>query len=254
MRYFLDISYKGTHYAGWQKQMNANTVQEELEKALSMALGNETPSTGAGRTDTGVHARQLMVHFDSEQELNHSFVHSLNGILPYDIAVNQLLIPQNPQLHARFDAIARRYEYRIARKKSPLDWEFAMWVRYPLNLEKMNAAARLLHNYSEFGAFCKAHGANLTNICTISRALWEAQPDGSLMFTIEADRFLRGMVRAIVGTMLWVGGEKITVEEFESIIQSQNRSKAGPAADAKGLSLVEVKYPEGSFIPVESSL
>ncbi|MDX2248214.1 MAG: tRNA pseudouridine(38-40) synthase TruA [Bacteroidia bacterium] len=248
MRYFLDISYKGTNYSGWQKQQNApNTVQQELEKALSMILGEETPCTGSGRTDTGVHARQQMVHFDAREGLNQTFLYGLNGILPYDIAVNRLLCAVNPRLRARFDATSRKYEYRIVRRKSPLDWEFAMWIRYPLDVPRMNEASKILTEYRDFGAFCKAHGANLTHICEIKQAFWEEKPNRELLFTIEADRFLRGMVRAIVGTLLLVGAGKISIPEFVSIIESQDRGKAGAAADAKGLSLVEVNYPAGSF-------
>ncbi|MEZ4774030.1 MAG: tRNA pseudouridine(38-40) synthase TruA [Bacteroidia bacterium] len=251
MRYFLDISYKGTHYAGWQKQLNAaNTVQQELESALGLTLGSETHCTGAGRTDTGVHAHQLMVHFDTEKTLDRSFIYSLNGILPYDIAVNRLLLPTDPALHARFNAISRKYIYRIVQKKSPMDWEFAMWVRYPLDLKSMNEASKILFDYNEFGAFCKSHAANQTNLCEIRQAYWEEKSPGELSFTIEADRFLRGMVRAIVGTLLWVGSGKRTITDFAAVIESQDRRNAGGAADAKGLSLVAVNYPEGSLTEI----
>lgn len=252
MRYFLDISYKGTHYAGWQRQLNAaNTVQQELENALELALGSKTSCTGAGRTDTGVHAHQLIVHFDTEKTLERSFIYSLNGILPYDIAVNRLLFPADQGLHARFDAISRKYIYRIVQKKSPIDWEFAMWVRYPLDIESMNQASQLLFEYSDFGAFCKSHAASQTTVCEIKQAWWEERSVGELSFTIEADRFLRGMVRAIVGTLLMVGSGKRTVSDFAAVIESQDRRKAGAAADAKGLSLIAVGYPEGSLTEIE---
>lgn len=247
MRYFLDISYKGTHYAGWQKQPNALTVQEELERALTTVLRKETTCVGAGRTDTGVHARQLMIHLDLDFQPDQSFLHSLNGVLPYDIAVNQILLPQNQELHARFDATFRAYEYRIFQKKAPLDYEFAWWVRHPIDLAAMNQAAKLLFEFEEFGAFCKAHGANKTNFCRMMDARWEVLCEGEIRFYVKADRFLRGMVRALVGTLLWVGSNKISRDQFGRIIASQDRKQAGPAAPAKGLSLIEVGYPEGSF-------
>ncbi|MEO0468638.1 MAG: tRNA pseudouridine(38-40) synthase TruA [Bacteroidota bacterium] len=246
MRHFIDISYFGKAYAGWQIQQNAHTVQAELDQALSTLLRKEIRSTGAGRTDTGVHARQLMVHFEHEEALPASFLHSINGLLPADISVNQLLKPVKPDLHARFDASHRSYIYQIVRKKSPFHHDFAYWLRTEVDVAKMQAGAELFKGYTEFGSFCKANAANLTNICRIDHAYW--QEEGELLcFHIGADRFLRGMVRAVVGTLLMLGKGKISLAEFQAIIEAQDRRAAGPSAEAKGLFLTEVRYPEGSF-------
>jgi tRNA pseudouridine38-40 synthase len=247
MRYFLDISYKGTHYAGWQRQKNALGVQEVLEKALSTFLRQATQAHGAGRTDTGVHARQLMVHFEYEGKLDRSFFAGINGLLPYDIAVNKVLLPSHPGLHARFDAISRAYVYQIVRHKSPEHHEFAHWERQNLDLKAMAAAAATLLEFEEFASFCKAHGNQNHYRCDMQEVRWE-EKDDLLLFHIRANRFLRGMVRAIVGTLLFVGRGKLTVEEFRQIIEAQDRQAAGPNAPAKGLFLTEVRYPVGSFI------
>lgn len=250
MRYFLDISYKGTHYAGWQVQRNAHTVQAELDRALSVLLREEVQSMGAGRTDTGVHAQQLIVHFDTETALQPGLLHSLNGLLPYDIAVRALLQPHNPDLHARFDAISRAYVYRVVRRKSPIEREFALWVRQELDLEKMQEAAALLLEYDDFASFCKAHGDNQTTLCRMDRAEWEVKGD-LLLFHVQANRFLRGMVRALVGTQLLVGSGKMELADFRRVIEARDRKQAGPNADARGLFLVAVGYPADSFTVLE---
>ncbi|MEL6672212.1 MAG: tRNA pseudouridine(38-40) synthase TruA [Bacteroidota bacterium] len=246
MRYVLDISYHGGAYAGWQIQPNAHTVQAELEGAMKTFFGEEVSVMGAGRTDAGVHGKQLMVHFDREEELALPFVHSLNGILPGDLAVNALYVAEDPEFHARFSATHRAYIYQLVRKKSPLWPGLAMWVRHPLDLEAMQAAARSLKDYESFGSFCKAHGANKTNRCRIDHAYWEENGD-LLCFHIGADRFLRGMVRAIVGTLLLVGAGKMSLEEFRAVIEAEDRTQAGPNAPAHGLFLTEVRYPEDSL-------
>lgn len=244
MRYAIDISFDGTSYAGWQRQHNAISVQQRLEEALEVLLRQPTAAVGAGRTDAGVHARKMIVHFDAETALPPQFLHSLNGILPFDIAAKKLFLAQSADFHARFSATARGYTYQIVQQKSPLMRQQAMWVRHPLDLAAMQAAAGLLREYSEFGSFCKAHADNQTNICRIDRAEWEQQGE-LLLFHIQADRFLRGMVRAIVGSLLWVGSGKWSVERFREVIEAQDRSAAGPAADAQGLFLTVVEYPEG---------
>ncbi|MEZ4852068.1 MAG: tRNA pseudouridine(38-40) synthase TruA [Bacteroidia bacterium] len=244
MRYAIDISYKGTNYAGWQIQNNAHTVQAELEQALTTFLRTSTQCLGAGRTDAGVHARKLTVHFDADRELNLSFIHAMNGILPKDISVNALYLPQKEDFNARFDAIARGYHYRIVRRKSPFDQESSMWVRHKVDMKLMNQAAEIMKTYQDFGCFCKAHADNKTNLCDIFRAEWEEKEE-MLDFYVKANRFLRGMVRAMVGTMLLVGSGKISLNQFQQIIESGDRTLAGPNADAKGLFLTEVDYPEG---------
>ncbi|MFK7922026.1 MAG: tRNA pseudouridine(38-40) synthase TruA [Bacteroidia bacterium] len=246
MRYFLDISYQGTHYAGWQRQNNAISVQQKLEEALSIYLREEMACTGAGRTDAGVHARQLMVHFDTDKPQDRRLLAGLNGILPKDIAINALYQPTKTPLHARFDASHRAYTYQITNRKNPEYQHFATWVKSKLDVEQMQTAARLLLEYESFASFCKAHSDNLTYLCDIRRAEFEITKD-LLLFHIGANRFLRGMVRAVIGTLVWVGTGKLTVDDFRQIIEAQDRKAAGPNAEAKGLFLTEVQYPEGSL-------
>lgn len=246
MRYVLDISYHGKAYAGWQIQPNANTVQAELEKALSTLLRQAVGVIGAGRTDAGVHARQLIVHFDYEGALPSNFFYGVNGILPHDIAVHRLLQPTAEDFHARFDAISRSYEYHLVLQKTPLAHGLAYWVRQKLDFSLMNEAASEMTAYQDFASFCKAHGDNKTTLCDLSHAYWEPQGD-KWIFHIKANRFLRGMVRAVVGTLLEVGKGKISVADFKQIIESKDRKLAGANVAAEGLFLTEVAYPEGSF-------
>lgn len=246
MRYFLDISYHGSQYAGWQRQNNAISVQQKLEEALTIYLREESACTGAGRTDAGVHARQLMVHFDTDKPQDRRIVAGLNGILPNDIAIKALYRPTQMPFHARFDASHRAYIYQIIKYKNPEYQHTANWVKPELDLDKMQAAAATLLEYKEFASFCKAHGNNLTYLCDIRRAEFEVKGD-LLLFHIGANRFLRGMVRAVVGTLLWVGSGRLSIEDFRQIIEAQDRKAAGPNAAAKGLFLTEVLYPEGSL-------
>ncbi|MEO1449800.1 MAG: tRNA pseudouridine(38-40) synthase TruA [Bacteroidota bacterium] len=248
-RFFLDISYKGTHFAGWQIQPNAWTVQAELEKALSTVFGQPTSCMGAGRTDAGVHAEQLMVHVDAPRAMDLRILHQLNGLLGPDVAVNAIYKPVKPDLHARFDATYRAYRYQIIRRKSPIHREFAMWVRQVLDIPAMQTAAKILFEFEEFGSFCKSHAGNATNFCRIDRA--EFEETGELLnFHIQADRFLRGMVRATIGTLLLVGQGKLDQEGFRAILAKQDRRAAGPNAPAAGLFLTKVGYPKGSLIQV----
>ncbi len=246
MRYALDISYDGTAYGGWQVQPNANTVQAEVEKALSTFFRMPMSCMGAGRTDAGVHARQLAVHFDGPEELEGRFYNSMNGLLPEDIAVKAVYRAVNPDFHARFDAVSRAYEYHVVTQKWPTTRGYAMWVRKALDFEAMNRAAALMPQYEDFASFCKAHADNKTTLCEVQHAYWEQQTPG-WVFHIKANRFLRGMVRAVVGTLLLVGEGKISVEEFAQIIEKKDRAYAGPNVKAKGLFLTEVNYPPGSF-------
>ena len=251
MRYALDIAYNGTNYAGWQIQENAHTVQAELEKALATLLREPIETLGAGRTDSGVHAKQLIVHFDYHGEFPSYFFQRLNNILPPDIAVNSLLLPKNQEFNARFDAINRAYRYIILPQKNPFKINIAWHYRKDLDLEKMNLAAKMLREYTDFGCFAKSKRQTETDICYIYYAEWSVRYN-KIVFFIRANRFLRGMVRAIVGTMMLVGTGKISLEEFRAIIESKDRTKAGPSAPADGLFLVEVNYPPDSFEVLET--
>ena len=209
MRYVLDLSFDGTAYAGWQIQPNALAIQEVLEKALSTLLRIDLAVLGAGRTDAGVHAHQMIAHFDYLGQWPKDPLYKLNGLLPKDIAVNALYIAHDPEFHARFSALQRSYRYRISLQKNPFEQQYAYWVRQELNISLMQAAAEKLLHYEDFASFCKAHGNNTTSLCQITHAYWE-QEEGILLFHIGANRFLRGMVRAIVGTLIEVGSGKIS--------------------------------------------
>lgn len=245
MRYFIQLSYFGKNYHGWQVQPNAISVQEELNKALSTILRTDIHVVGAGRTDTGVHARVMWAHFDSEVEFDDHFLYRLNGFLPPDIAVQQI-IPVDAQAHARFDALQRGYEYHISTRKDPFNRDQAWLITQPLDLNSMQEAAQLLFEFEDFSAFSKSHTQTKTNNCRIDEAYWERSSNG-LVFYIRADRFLRNMVRAIVGTLVQVGRAKISVDEVREIIASKDRRRAGESAPAEGLYLTEVKYPKEIF-------
>lgn len=241
MRYFIEFCYHGKHYFGYQIQPNQISVQEELEKALGTLLREDIKITGAGRTDTGVHARRMFAHFDTLARLPERFPFRLNSFLPPDIAVH-CIFKVKDDLHARFDALYRTYEYHISPKKDPFTqdaaWQF--W-RKPLDIEKMNEACKILFEYEDFESFAKVGADNKTTICKIYRADWHYD-DELLKFTISADRFLRNMVRAIVGTMVDVGTGKLTPEQVRRVIESKNRNAAGTSAPAHGLYLVDVGY------------
>jgi len=245
-RYFIQLSYKGTYYHGWQIQPNASTVQETLENALSTILKEKIETVGAGRTDTGVHARMFYTHFDSlRKELGRDkkILFQLNGILPSDIAVQNIFFV-NDDVHARFDALSRTYEYHIHQKKDPFLDDFSYYLYGNPDIEKMNRSAELLFDYTDFTSFSKLHTDVKTNDCKIIQAEWKKE-NHRLIFTIKANRFLRGMVRAIVGTMLELGFDKICLAEFCKIIEDKDRSKAGFSVPAHGLFLVDIEYPEG---------
>ncbi|MGC4130087.1 MAG: tRNA pseudouridine(38-40) synthase TruA [Bergeyella sp.] len=241
MRYFIEFSYNGKNYFGYQIQRRENSVQQELEKALSTILREEIKTTGAGRTDTGVHAKKMFAHFDTEQILDENLPYRLNSFLPADIAVKRIFKVKD-DFHARFDATFRTYEYYISLEKNPFTENFAWQFRKPdFNLEKMNEACKILFEYEDFGSFAKVGGDNKTNLCKIYKAEWE-QNGTELKFTISANRFLRNMVRAIVGTMVEIGSGKIRPEDLRKIIVDQNRNSAGSSAPAHGLFLVDVGY------------
>lgn len=243
-RYFLEIAYNGTAYHGWQVQDNAVSVQEKLNAALAILLRAPIETTGAGRTDTGVHAKQLYVHFDSEAPILKNperFVHSLNALLPCDIVVYRL-IHVKPDAHARFDATSRSYEYHVHFVKDPFLHQQSWLLRDFPNIEKMNIAAKDLLGRQDFSCFSKSNTQVFTNICHITHAEWQAT-NNHLVFHITADRFLRNMVRAIVGTLMEVGMGKKPVDHIKSVIASRSRSMAGSSVPACGLYLTKVLYP-----------
>ncbi|WP_340076641.1 tRNA pseudouridine(38-40) synthase TruA [Leptobacterium sp. I13] len=247
MRYFLEFSYNGKKYHGWQRQPNATTVQEVLESALSTLLRTEIILTAAGRTDAGVHAKQMVAHCDIVKPFDvNELIQRLNSFLPDTIAIHQIM-PVKDQAHARFDAISRTYEYWIIQKKNPFMNGLAYYVHDFLNIEVMNEAADVLFDYSDFKCFSKSNTDVKTYLCKIMQAEWE-QKQGILVFTIKADRFLRNMVRAIVGTMLEVGYGKKSKEDVKKVIESKNRSQAGVSVPAHALYLTNVDYPSDLFI------
>ena len=241
MRYFIELSYKGTNYHGWQIQPDASSVQEEITKALATILQEKILLVGAGRTDAGVHASQMFAHVDTVKKLSNNYVHKLNAILPNDIVIKSIK-EVSDETHARFDAVSRTYEYRILLGRDPFLLE-TTWQLHQKNLqiEKMNEAANLLFKYEDFESFSKVKTDVNTFNCTIMKAVWILE-DKHLIFHIKANRFLRNMVRAIVGTLLEVGLGKKTVEDFRKIIESKKRSEAGLSVPAKGLFLTEVCY------------
>lgn len=243
-RYFIYLSYDGTAYHGWQIQPNGVSIQECLNRALNTILSEGISVTGAGRTDTGVHARLMVAHFDTENEINcERFSDKLNRILPPDIAIYKIEKVRN-DAHARFSAISRTYKYYISTSKYPFGRNYQWSLRFTPDIEIMNKAAELLFECSDFTSFCKLHSDNKTNICHISVAHWEQLDNNRLVFTIQADRFLRNMVRAIVGTLVDVGRNKITIEEFRRIIFEKDRCKAGSSAPAEGLFLYDIAYAD----------
>jgi tRNA pseudouridine38-40 synthase len=243
-RYFVQLSFKGTYYNGWQIQPNALTIQDTLEGGLSMILREEIKITGAGRTDSGVHATFFIFHFDSinEEIDTGKLLYRLNRYLPADIALQKIWkVPQDA--HARYSAISRTYKYLITLKKDPFKTDTSLYLAVEPDIIKMNEAMEILKQYSDFTSFSRLHTDVKTNICKIFSAEWRKE-DGLLVFTIEADRFLRNMVRAIIGTVLKVGQGKISIDEFSEIIEAKDRKRAGDSAPAHGLFLVEIKYPE----------
>lgn len=246
MRYFLDLAYQGTAYNGWQSQLNAPSVQESVEKALSTLLRTPTEIVGSGRTDTGVHAEQQFAHFDMFEKEGENIdlptlKHRLNGLLPFDIAIKHIQSVHDTA-HARFDAVERSYEYRINTQKNPFLRGLAYLYRPALDLTLMNESAGKLLEYTDFQAFSKTGSNNKHFFCTLHRAEW-VQTEVGYTFHITANRFLYGMVRALVGTLLEVGAGKLSSMDFEKILQSKNRQNAKRAAPPEGLFLTKVKYP-----------
>ncbi|WP_420320046.1 tRNA pseudouridine(38-40) synthase TruA [Flagellimonas sp.] len=246
MRYFIQFSYFGKAYHGWQNQPNAITVQEVLEKALSTLLRERIELVGAGRTDSGVHAKEMFAHFDVEENANaEELLYRLNAFLPEDIAV-QNIRKVSAEAHARFDAVERTYEYWIVQEKNPFYSDFAHFVKLPLDVDAMNQSAKYLLDHKDFECFSKSNTDVKTFLCDVKSAFWEIRSD-KLVFTISADRFLRNMVRAVVGTLLDVGLGKMKPGEIKAILQSKDRGKAGVSVPAKGLYLTKVSYPKWIF-------
>lgn len=250
-RYFIYLAYNGTRYCGWQNQPNGMAVQQCLEDALSKILQQNMSIVGAGRTDAGVHARSMVAHLDVSGTIGDLtlLTGKLNNMLSKDIVVYKIL-PVTENAHARFDAVSRTYEYRISSQKDPFNYEYT--CRMPLrtmNFDRMNDACKVLFDYSDFTSFSKLHTDVKTNNCRIYDAKWRM--DGNvLIFKIKADRFLRNMVRAIVGTLLDVGRGKISVEDFRTVIEAKDRCKAGASVPAEGLALVEIEYPDHIFLTI----
>jgi len=251
LRYFLDIAYKGTNYHGWQIQQNAHSVQQELESALEKLFRVKIETTASGRTDTGVHATQQIVHLDVVEEFTDSHLYKINRILPPDVVVKDYALVKN-DAHARFDANMRAYEYRITTVKNPFLLNEAYHFERPLDIDKMNEAASQLLQHQDFESFSKVHTEVNNFLCDIYFAQWK-EKNNLLIFDIEANRFLRGMVRAIVGTLISVGLGKMSIEAFNEIILSRNRQNAGASAPPEGLFLTKVLYPDSVYEETENS-
>ena len=241
MRYFITFSYNGSTFHGSQTQPNGNTVQSEMETAFATILRQPVPLTFAGRTDAGVHAEKMVAHFDIDRLpiTNHQLQNRLNGILPESIAVIDIRRVSD-EAHARFDATARTYRYRITTRKDPFLYITHTRVAPGLDFEAMNNAARLMLGKQDFASFCRVHTDVKTTICDVREAYWTRESDTEASFVITADRFLRNMVRAVVGTLFEIGRGKMSVEQFGDIIAEHNRCKAGHSAPAEGLALVEI--------------
>lgn len=243
MRYFVEFAYDGLPYHGWQRQPNALSVQEVMEEGFSLLCGKPIALTAAGRTDTGVHARHMVAHFNINDSVDTTDLsHRLNSYLPKDISIKRIY-PVSDEAHARFDAIERTYEYVVVQQKDPFHQHSAHFVRQALDVDTMNRAAAILLGKADFKCFSKSNTDVKTYICDIREARWVWEGD-RLVFRIIADRFLRNMVRAIVGTLLQVGLGKWSAEDVKTIINSGKRSEAGPSVPAKGLYLVDISYPE----------
>lgn len=246
MRYFLEIAYNGANFHGWQVQHNAYTIQEELEKALKKLFNDSVELTASGRTDTGVHALQQFAHLDVDKEFTLELLHKLNCMVSREIAIlNAFRVKDDA--HARFDATSRTYEYRICPNKDPFLKGLTLHYPKTLNVDLMNEAAQVFYKHTDYQSFSKVHTSVDHFLCTITHAGWQRQGK-LLVFTVEANRFLRGMVRAIVGTLLEVGKEKLSIAEFEQIILSKDRKAAGMAVSPEGLFLTKVTYPKEIFL------
>lgn len=248
MRYFLYLSYDGSDYHGWQVQPNATSVQQKLNEALSTLLREKTEVVGAGRTDTGVNAGMMVAHFDTQQTIDcQRITDKLCRILPPDIAIQKIKAVKD-EAHARFDATARTYHYQVYTKKNPFYRHYAFRLFFTPDYALMNEAASHLLEVSDFTSFSKLHTDTKTNICRVTKAEWRNIDKDLWVFEITADRFLRNMVRAVVGTLLDVGRHKLSVEEFKTIISQKDRCAAGESVPGNALSLVDIQYPGDIFL------
>ncbi len=248
MRYFLYFAYRGTEFHGWQRQPNGVSVQEVLEDALTLILRTPTSVVGAGRTDAGVHAQTMIAHFNTEETIGDKskFLQRMNGVLLESIAVRDVRAVKE-DAHARFDAIRRTYEYRVTFQKDPFVGQLLTRLHAPLDFDAMNDVAKILLETDDFGSFCKLHTDVKTTLCKVTRAEWR-QEGSTYIFTITANRFLRNMVRAVVGTLFEVGRGKMTKQQFADIVAQKHRTAAGMSAPAEGLFLVDVEYSEDIFL------
>jgi len=241
-RYFITFAYDGTHYHGWQIQPNGISVQEVLQKALSTLLRGETGVVGAGRTDAGVHARRMVAHFETERKVDcQQLAYKLNRLLPRDISVYDVK-PVDSDMHARFSATKRTYHYYIHTRKNPFARAYSCEMHYKLDFDKMNEAAAWLLQVDDFGAFCKANTDVKTTLCDVMEARWIACGDHEWYFRISANRFLRNMVRAVVGTLIEVGRGRMTLEQFRAVVAGKSRSDAGESMPGNALFLENVEY------------
>ncbi len=240
MRYKIALSYFGEDFHGWQRQPNATSVQQTIEDAFAVIFKDSFNLVGCGRTDTGVHARNFIAHFDSENTYNSNIINKLNSYLPDSIAIHDINKTTN-NFHARFDAKSRTYEYNINTLKNPFATRYSWYIPQAINVDKMNDIAQTLQEYTDFTSFSKLHTDVKTNNCSIKQAFFREE-NNLLIFKITADRFLRNMVRAIVGTLILAGKNKIDKNDFKNIIEAKNRNKAGQSAPAKGLFLDNIEY------------
>lgn len=242
MRYFIYLSYDGTEYHGWQIQPDAISVQGEIQRCLSTILRRETLIVGAGRTDTGVHARYMAAHFDSDEQIDcQQLAFRLNRILPPDIAIHDIAQVRD-DLHARFSATSRTYRYYIHTRKSPFNRKYSLETHYTLDFEMMNSAGEYLLSVKDFASFCKAGSDVKTTFCKVTTAKWIETEPGCWYFEITADRFLRNMVRAVVGTLVDVGRGRLTLDEFKQVVNSKKRTEARESMPARALFLENVTY------------
>lgn len=241
-RYFITFAYDGTAYHGWQIQPNGNSVQEELQKALSTILRENIEVVGAGRTDAGVHARRMTAHFETEANFDCAqLAYKLNRLVPRDIAIYDVY-PVDADMHARFSATLRTYHYYIHTRKNPFLRHYSCELHYQLDFDLMNQAAARLLAVDDFGAFCKAHADVKTTLCNVTEAVWVRGADDAWHFRISANRFLRNMVRAVVGTLIEVGRHRMTLQQFDDVVASGSRSNAGESMPGNALFLEDVKY------------
>ena len=241
-RYFVTLSYDGTRYHGWQIQPNGDSVQARLQEALSTLLRASVSVTGAGRTDTGVHARMMVAHFDFMTEVDcQQLAYKLNRLLPYDIAVSKVE-PVSDEMHARFSATSRMYRYYIHTVKDPFQRAYSCEIHYLLDFAKMNEAARILMTYEDFGAFCKSGADVKTTLCEVTKAEWVQTSATTWYFEIRANRFLRNMVRAVVGTLIEVGRGRLSLEDFKKVIEGKRRTEAGESMPGNALFLEDIVY------------